>query len=111
MATQYFRITAYHPTEDISAIMDSNGMFEKLWQFSSFLLQKGFKVLEVSTDDKFLDINIPKAEADTDKFFLRANAKGKPESITYELNGTVYTAVKVGDKIYVPDKTKTRGAV
>ena len=25
----YFRITAYHPTENFSVIMDSNGMFEK----------------------------------------------------------------------------------
>ena len=42
-----FRITAYHPTKDISVIIDSHGRFEKLWQFSSHLLTKGFKVLEV----------------------------------------------------------------
>ena len=29
----YFRITAYHPDKDISAILDSYGKFEKLWQF------------------------------------------------------------------------------
>lgn len=28
--TNYFRITAYYPTENLSVIMDSNGMFEKL---------------------------------------------------------------------------------
>lgn len=107
----YYRITAYHPTEDISAIVDSYGMFDKLWQFSSYLIQKGFKVLEVSDADKFLDGNITKTEADTDKFFLRAWVKGKPESITYEQNNTVYKAVKVGDKFYVPDKTVTVGAL
>lgn len=26
----YFRITAYHPAEDLSVIADSNGKFEKL---------------------------------------------------------------------------------
>ena len=38
----YFRITAYHPTKDICAIFDSNGRFEKLWQFSAYLVQNGF---------------------------------------------------------------------
>ena len=33
----YFRITAYHPKKNICAVFDSNGKFEKLWQFSSFL--------------------------------------------------------------------------
>lgn len=32
----YFRITGYWPESDICFIIDSNGMFEKLWQFSSF---------------------------------------------------------------------------
>ena len=50
----YFRITAYHPTENISAVLDSFGKFDKLWKFSSFLITKGFKIIEVSADDKFL---------------------------------------------------------
>ena len=43
----YFRITAYHPAKNICAIFDSNGRFEKLWQFSSYLVRKGFKIVEV----------------------------------------------------------------
>ncbi len=105
--TQYFRITAYHPGEDISVIMDSNGMYEKLWQFSSFFIQKGFRVLEVSTDEKFLDINIHKAGPCPDNIILRANATGKPENVTHELNGTVYHAVKLEGKIYIPDRERT----
>ena len=49
----YFRITAYHPAENVCAVFDSNGRFEKLWQFSAFLVQKGFKIVEVGSDDKF----------------------------------------------------------
>lgn len=45
--TNYFRITAYHPARNICAVFDSNGRFEKLWQFSSYLVQKGFKIVEV----------------------------------------------------------------
>ena len=107
MTTKYFRVTAYHPTEDISAIFDSNGMFEKLWQFSSFIISKGFKVIEVSTDEKFIDINIDKAKVNTDKFYLRAYAKGKPENVNYELEGKSYKAIKVDEKIYIPDRDTT----
>ena len=46
--SNYFRITAYHPVKNICAIFDSNGRFEKLWQFSAYLVQKGFKIVEVS---------------------------------------------------------------
>ena len=45
MAT-YFRITAYHPEKDMSIIMDSNGIYEKLWQFSAYLVSKGFDILD-----------------------------------------------------------------
>lgn len=43
----YFRITAYHPAKNICAVFDSSGRFEKLWQFSAYLVQKGFKIVEV----------------------------------------------------------------
>ena len=60
----YFRITAYHPTENLSVIMDSNGLFQKLWQFSSYMVSKGFKIIEVGNEDKFDDGDMPKAEYD-----------------------------------------------
>ena len=75
--SNYFRITAYHPAKNICAIFDSNGRFEKLWQFSAYFVQKGFKIVEVGSDDKFLDGNIPKASVET-LLILRACAKGQP---------------------------------
>ena len=90
----YFRITAYHPAKNICAIFDSNGRFEKLWQFSSYLVQKGFKIVEVGTDDKFLDGNIQKSPAGN-YLILRACAKGKPA-----LNGD---SVEATGKHYTPD--------
>ena len=56
----YFRITGYCPENDFCFIIDSNGIFEKLWQFSSFLIQKGLQVLEVSKEEQMLDVNIDK---------------------------------------------------
>lgn len=74
----YFRIIAYHPTENLSVIMDSNGMFEKLWQFSSFMVSKGFKIIEVGNEDKFDDGDMPKAERDAVHIILRACKSGQP---------------------------------
>ena len=50
----YFRITAYYPEKDFSVILDSNGKFEKLWQFSAYLVQRGFKIIEVGTIEDIL---------------------------------------------------------
>lgn len=98
---QYYRITAYHPQEDISAIFDSNGYFEKLWQFSSFLLQKGFKILEVGDDSKFTDINIDKAESDVEHIILRASQTGKPVYSEKTVDGVTYKVVEVEGKQYI----------
>ena len=101
---KYFRITAYHPQDDFSFIVDSNGKFEKLWQFSSYLIQKGIKVIEVSRLEDIIDINIEPAQEDKDHFLLRATADGKPEYVEHNINGATYKAVKVADRLYVPNK-------
>ena len=90
----YFRITAYHPAENVCAVFDSNGRFEKLWQFSAFLVQKGFKIGEVGSDDKFHEGNIPKVQEDT-SLILRACAKGEPkkDGTAIEIHGKHYEVI------------------
>ena len=92
----YFRVTVYHPAEDVSAIIDSNGYFEKLWQLSSALVQKGFKILEVGNGDQFLEGDLPKVESDTQHLLLRACQSGKPDCS----NGTV----QISGKWYMPGR-------
>lgn len=89
----YFRITAYHPQKNICAVFDSNGRFEKLWQFSSYLIQKGFKIIEVGSDDKFDYGDFDRAPAEQDKIILRACVKGQPviNGSTVQVNGKCYT--------------------
>lgn len=100
----YFRITAYHPEQDFCMIMDTYGLFEKKWQFSADLIKRGFKILEVSSDEQFIDVNIDKlTEEEPDKFILRAHADGKPEYLEKTIGSTTYKAVKVGEKIYIPN--------
>ena len=73
----YFRITAYHPEKNVSVIMDAYGMFEKLWQFSSFIVQKGFKIIAVGNGETFTDGNIEKDDTfRANKMLLRACATG-----------------------------------
>lgn len=91
----YFRVTVYHPAENVSAIIDSNGYFEKLWQLSAALVQKGFKILEVGADDRFLEGDLPKLEADSQHLLLRACKAGRPDYT----NGTVH----IGGKVYIPE--------
>ena len=100
----YYRITAYCKEEDFCFILDSNGRFEKPWEFSSYVVNKGIKVLEVSKEENMLDVNITKVEQDNENLNLRTYDDGMPKYIEYNLNGTTYKAVQVADKIYIPNK-------
>lgn len=77
--SNYFRITAYHPDEYISVIMDSNGKFEKLWQFSACLVAKGFKIIEASNESAFEYGDLAKADEDKENIMIRAYASGEPK--------------------------------
>lgn len=103
----YYRITGYCEKEDFCFIMDCYGMFEKLWQFSAYVLQKGMKVLEVSNSDNFIDVNTQLADKDTQHVLLRAVHKGKPEYLTQTIDGVTYKAVQVKDMIYIPERSIT----
>ena len=104
MENNYFRITGYYQKEDFSLIMDCFGKFEKLWQFSVFVRDKGITVLEVSKDGNFLDGNMDRAEYDKENVILRATQKGKPQYVPYEMDGVNYKAIKVDTCVYVPDR-------
>lgn len=102
MATQYFRITGYHPTENFSFIIDSYGMFEKMWQFSSFLVKKGIKVVEVSNDEQFIDIDLKKVDYNSSELMLRATGNGHPDFSEKIIDGVTRKVVIVGGKSYIP---------
>lgn len=92
MNEKYYRITAYNKEEDFSCILDSNGMFEKLWQFSSYLVNKGLNIIDASKLENITDTNIDNANVDTEHIILRATQDGKVESKDY--------VIKVTDKFY-----------
>ena len=100
--SKYFRITGYAPQADLGFIMDCYGMHEELWEFSSAMVKRGFKILAVGDSDKFLegDIRMMK-EKDTENYVCRAYQQGIPTKSTYTIDGVTYEAYKVADKTYV----------
>ena len=95
----YYRITAYHSDEDISVILDSNGKFESLWDFSSLLVAHGFKVISLSKSNAFAESTFPLIE-ESEKLAVRAIAKGLPNILEFEYNARKCRGITVGDKVY-----------
>ncbi len=91
----YYRITAYHPAEDLSVIADSNGKFEKLWEFSAYMVSKGFKVIAVNREDGFENGNMPRVAPDKDRITIQAYLTGKPvlDGKTIFVGSSAYTVL------------------
>ena len=104
--TKYFRVTAYCKEHDFSFIMDTNGLYEKLWELSAELIKNGMSIIEASSEEKFLDVNIEKVYDEQKQMILRATAKGKPQTVMHTLNGITYKALRVGEKLYIPDRSE-----
>lgn len=98
MNNNYFRITAYNPEKDVCLIADSYGYFSKLWEFSSFWVNNGFKIIAVGSDAKFSDGNINRINETEETFAIRACAMGQPEFI----NGVI----TINGKTYKPNKNE-----
>ena len=96
----YYRITAYHPDEDISVILDSNGKFDTLWEYSSHLVSQGFKILALCRENAFAECTFPLIE-NSKKLAVRAIAKGIADINDFECNNRKCRSISVGDKIYV----------
>lgn len=92
MDKTYFRLTAYHPTEDISCIMDTFGKYDEIWQFSAYLVTLKFKIIDVARKGQFEYGNIPPVKEKSDQFILRACAKGKVDKVdgVININGKYY---------------------
>ena len=105
--SNYYRITAYCPEYDCCFIADSNGRFDKLWMFSSYLVSKGIKILEISDEDTFLDINIPRAKPHTDLIYIQACRKGMPITTDVSIDGKNYKAIDICGRRYIPNRKDT----
>ena len=104
MKTEYYRITAYHAPEGLSIIADSYGKFEKLWEFSAYLVERGFRIIAVDREQFFIDGTMPKVDKESPKLMIRAVGKDEPNTFPdtgYEdKKGTM---VQLGDAVYLSE--------
>ena len=99
----YFRITGYSKKGNVSIILDCYGMFEKKWQFSSFVIERTFDIIAISDGDSMIDVNTDRMEAPVaNRLHIVAYAEGKPKRVRETIDGIEYDAIKVADKIYIP---------
>lgn len=89
----YFRITAYSPTLNVSFIIDSINRYDEIWEFSADLVSKKCKILAVSDSNTFKGGNILKAIPLDEKYILRACEYGKVElqNGVISIRGRYYT--------------------
>ena len=99
----YFRITGYYVDGDCSFIADSYGKFEKLWQFSSYLLKQGIKIIEVNHYEDLKDLNVGTIKENTKEFFLRAVKKGQPTYSEQEIDGITHKIIDINGRCYIPN--------
>ncbi len=72
-----YRITGYDPKHDFTFILDSYGMFDVNWKFSSYLVLRGLKII------KIVDIeNIDNLPNDKEHLYLRKSVQGKVENLS-----------------------------
>ena len=75
----YFRITIYNQEHNVTAILDSNGYYEKKWMLSSFFVKLGWTVVNIVSINEISLTNIPSIEPNKDCLVLRACKIGKAE--------------------------------
>ena len=104
MKNEYYRITAYHAPEGLSIIADSYGKFEKLWEFSAYLVERGFRIIAVDREQFFIDGTMPKVDAESPKLMIRAVGKDEPKMFPdtgYEDKTGIM--VQLGDAAYLSE--------
>ena len=104
MKNEYYRITARNASEELSIIADSYGKFEKLWEFSAYLIERGFRIIAVDREQFFIDGTIPKVDKESPKLMIRAVGKDEPKMFPntgYEDKTGIM--VQLGDAAYLSE--------
>lgn len=96
----YFRITVYNPKHDFSAILDTYGKYNEIWEFSAYLVSKGFKIIEVGANENLIEGSFKAITEQSNKIFVRGVARGRPiiQNVTYD--NRPCKAISVYDKAY-----------
>ena len=97
---KHFRITAYNKEKNYSIIIESNGMFDESWQFSSYITKKNLQIIAVGNVEEESSNN----EIETiynNKMILRAIDKGIPNIAKQEIDGKCRRIITIKDFTYL----------
>ena len=99
----YFRVTAYYPEKNISAILEASDKYNQLWEFSSFLVKQGLNIIAVCPSERIVPETLeylPLEERPSGKIMLRVIEEGKPATEDIEYEGRKCMLVSVGKTAY-----------
>ena len=99
----YMRATVYIPAQNKSYIFDANGLFDEVWQFTLFLLNKGCEVIASGDEDTFIDCNCGRDATPNGKLHKVSEQEGRPQQFEERhTDNRIYNAVMVGRCGYIP---------
>ena len=90
-----FRFIGYNKQKDYSFILDSNGMYQKPYEFTKDLLSKGIEMIDIQIVCENIYTNIPKASISNTKYCLRDICKGKITREDINIDGNIYRGCKI----------------
>lgn len=96
----HFRITAYNKEKNYSIIIESNGLFEKSYQFSTYLINKNLQIIAVGNVEEENSNNEIKTIYN-DKMILRAINKGFPTISNQKIDGKYKRIITVNNFTYL----------
>lgn len=103
--TIYMRATVYIPAQNKSYIFDVNGMFDAVWKFTEYLLDKGCEIVAIGDDDTFIDCNCGKDAILSGKVHKVSEQEGRPQQFEERhTDNRIYNAVMVGRCGYIPNR-------
>lgn len=103
--TIYMRATVYIPAQNKSYIFDVNGVYDAVWKFTEYLLDKGCEIIAVGDDETFIDCNCGTDTPMDGKMHKISEQEGRPQQFEERYNDNrIYNAVMVGHCGYIPNR-------
>ena len=101
----YIRATVYIPAQNKSYIFDVNGVYDAVWKFTEYLLDKGCQIVAISDEDTFLDCNCGMDAPMDGKMHKISEQEGRPQPFEERYHDNrIYNAVMVGHCGYIPNR-------
>ena len=101
----YMRATVYIPKKNTSYILDVKGMFDAVWKFTEYLLDRDCKIIAIGDETTFIDCNCGMNAICDGKVHMVSQQEGMPQQFEERYSDNrIYNAVMVGHCGYIPNR-------